>query len=197
MKVFLLGPPRPGLSDYLRSVGDEVLYSKREIAAQSPGLKAMDFIVSYGYRYKISSVVLSQFRHKAINLHISLHPWNRGADPNLWSFLENTPKGVTIHCLDDGIDTGNILFQQEVIFSSETTLRATYERLSREIEDLFRQKWPLIRRGSVQKTPQTGPGTYHRSQDRAAYEHLLVKGWDTSVSEIIGKAIPSTPRSSP
>jgi len=36
------------------------------------------------------------------------------ADPNVWSFIEKTPKGVSIHYLDAGIDTGDIIAQKLV-----------------------------------------------------------------------------------
>ncbi len=51
-----------------------------------------------------------------INLHISFLPWNRGAHPNFWSFYDDTPKGVTIHLIDEGIDTGAIIYQKEITF---------------------------------------------------------------------------------
>ena len=38
-------------------------------------------------------------------MHISYLPFNRGAHPNYWSFKDNSPKGVTIHFIDNGIDT--------------------------------------------------------------------------------------------
>ena len=50
-----------------------------------------------------------------INLHISYLPYNRGSYPNYWSFKENTPNGVSIHHIDDGIDTGPVLVQKNHI----------------------------------------------------------------------------------
>ncbi|MCL0081308.1 hypothetical protein M1N64_03665 [Peptococcaceae bacterium] len=55
---------------------------------------------------------MDKFQGRAINLHISFLPWNRGADPNFWSFIENAPVGVSIHYLDEGIDTGDRKKQQ-------------------------------------------------------------------------------------
>ena len=61
-----------------------------------------DFIISFGYRHIIKEDIIDKFINKIINLHISYLPYNKGADPNLWSYLENTPKGVTIHYIDKG-----------------------------------------------------------------------------------------------
>ena len=71
-----------------------------------------DWIVSYGYRHIISKNHIDNLKNPIINLHISYLPFNRGAHPNYWSFKEKTPKGVTIHFMDEGIDTGPILVQK-------------------------------------------------------------------------------------
>ena len=41
---------------------------------------------------------------------MSFLPYNRGSHPNFWSFVENTPKGVSIHEVSNGIDDGDIIF---------------------------------------------------------------------------------------
>lgn len=189
MKLLLLGPRRPELINYLSSFRDEVLNTDLPLLKKSEYLPGIDFIISYGYRHILKKEVLDIFPQKAINLHISLLPWNRGADPNLWSFLEDTPKGVTIHYLDAGVDTGEILAQKEVDYRPGDTLRTSYERLTKVIEDLFRQTWPLIRRGRLNSFPQLKGGSYHRKADREEFNHLLVDGWDTPVINLIGKAL--------
>lgn len=189
MRVLWLGPSRQNLSDYLESVGDEVSIVDYPITALSDCLASIEFIVSYGYRYILKRDVLEKFRSRAINLHISLLPWNRGADPNLWSFLEDTPKGVTIHCLDEGIDTGDIIAQAHVEIYELDTLRTSYNRLSDSIERLFVEKWPEIRTGKTSPISQSSGGSCHYSRDRNKYEYLLQNGWDTPVKGLIGKAL--------
>ena len=135
MNILLLGPYRKDIIDFLSSFGDKVTTTEAPLTDDSEYLCKTDFIISYGYRHILKKEILDRFPNKAINFHISLLPWNRGADPNLWSFIENTPKGVTIHYLDYGIDTGDILAQQEVNYVSEDTLRISYERLSKTIEE--------------------------------------------------------------
>jgi methionyl-tRNA formyltransferase len=188
MNILLLGPYRKDLIDFLSSFGDKITAAEAPMARDSEWFCKIDFIISYGYRHILKKDILDRFPNKAINLHISLLPWNRGADPNLWSFLEDTPKGVTIHYLDYGIDTGDILAQQEVNYVPEDTLRTSYERLSKTIEELFRQMWPNIRSGKQKSTSQPKGGSYHRLSDRVAFEYLFTKGWDTPIADLIGKA---------
>ncbi|MFH1373076.1 MAG: formyltransferase family protein [bacterium] len=189
MMILLLGPPRPEFVGYLESYGDVVKITNERLSGGSDILDGVDIIVSYGYRYIIREAVLRRFHGRLVNLHISYLPFNRGADPNLWSFLEDTPKGVTIHYIDEGVDTGDILAQQEVTYPPDATLRSTYEELSRAIENLFREVWPEIRSGRRRSFPQPEGGSCHRMRDRARFEHLLTQGWDTPVAQLTGKAL--------
>ena len=71
-------------------------------------------MVSYGYRKIVLADVIDKMAGEIINLHISYLPWNRGANPNFWSFIDDTPKGVTIHEMSADLDKGRILCQKEL-----------------------------------------------------------------------------------
>lgn len=187
MHVLLLGPERPPVANFIAAHGDRVSRLEEAIHGDSSLLNDVDFIVSYGYRHILGKKIVARFRWRMINLHISLLPWNRGADSNLWSFLENTPKGVTIHYIDEGLDTGDIIVQQPVEFTLNETLKSSYEVLTHAIDDLFFDTWDDIRRGQILAHPQTLGGSYHRVNDKLPYMQLLTNGWDTPVRGLIGK----------
>ena len=189
MKVLYLGPECSRLLAYLHTCGDTVVRTEEKLHPSDTLLQGVEFAVSYGYRHIVKPWLLARLPGRIINLHISYLPWNRGADPNLWSFLENTPKGVTIHLMDEGLDTGPILVQRKVAMFPEDTLRTSYERLSREIENLFMECWPDIRAGRLVPRPQPPGGSLHRLKDRKAVEHLLIDGWDTPIRHLEGKAL--------
>lgn len=189
MKVLLLGPSQESIISILQENGDEVFLWDKPLNASMPILNDVDYIISYRYRYMIKKDVLSAFPNKVLNLHISLLPYNKGADPNLWSFLEDTPKGVTIHLVDEGLDTGPIMAQKEIFFNlseDNYTLRKSYEILNYQILELFKKTWPEIRSGKVQPIYQKGEGSFHLAKDRSQYEVFLTKGWDTPVIDLIG-----------
>ena len=189
MKILLLGPERPEFEKFLCSEGDTVNRTEAKLTGDSPLLDGVDWIVSYGFRHIIKADVLNRFPQRAVNLHISYLPWNKGADPNLWSFLEDSPKGVTIHYIDRGVDTGDILAQQEVSMSGNDTLSTSYAKLGREIEALFCRVWPDIRAGRLTGKKQPEGGSVHRMKDKKEYEHLLTDDWDTPVRLLIGQAL--------
>ncbi len=188
MKILILKNNITPISKFIDQVGDDVLECTEPINELFIKQNGIDFAVSHGYRHIINDSIINCLNRKIINLHISLLPWNRGADPNLWSFLEDTPKGVTIHYVDEGIDTGDIIVQKEVFFEDDhETLATTYQKLQTEIVDLFKINWPFIRDGNCSRLKQFMGGTFHKSFDKKKYENLLVDGWETPVSLLIGK----------
>ena len=189
MKILLLGPNEPyqnELCDFLISDGNEVTFKSSKLMKDTQHLDNYDFLVSYGYRYIISKKVINQFKFMAINLHISYLPWNRGADPNLWSFIDDTPKGVTIHKIDEGIDTGDILVQKKVLFNENDTLETSYKKLQIEIIDLFKNNWHQIKKNECESFKQVDGGTFHKSLESESIMKSLPYGWKTSVKEIKG-----------
>lgn len=188
MKVLLLGPWRDAIVSALHSLGDEVVQLERPLSEDD--IQGVQFLVSFGYRHLLKRQILGRFHPgRALNMHISLLPWNRGADPNLWSFLEDSPKGVTIHIMDEGLDTGPILAQEEVKHLAADTLASSHQRLTNQMVELFGRHWPDIRDGRIVPRPQCGAGSFHRMRDRDAFAHLLVNGWDTPIAGLIGKAL--------
>jgi methionyl-tRNA formyltransferase len=191
MNVLLLGPGAAGFAERMRAQGDEPLAWQERTSAAFLRQHAVEFVVSYGYRHILRPDVLEALPGRIINLHIAYLPWNRGADPNLWSFVEGTPKGVTIHHVDAGIDTGDVIAQREVALDRPgATLASTYEELSRAMLELFWERWPDIRAGRAPRTPQPAGGSLHRLADRARVQHLLTRGWDTPVAELARKEEP-------
>lgn len=188
MKVLLLAPADSPLLAWLEEQGEEVVQTMEPIDGAFVDRCAPGLLVSYGYQHILRADVLDRLPGAAINLHISLLPWNRGSDPNVWSFLEDTPKGVTIHHLDEGVDTGDVIAQREVPLGLDGTLRTTHAQLSRELEALFRDWWPAIREGRAPRRPQPPGGPPRRRAELAALGDLLWAGWDTPVADLAGRA---------
>ena len=190
MCILFLGPYKESqnrIVNYLVDSGEMVIRYEKKLDYDKVHMRNLDFLVSYGYRYIIKKKVLKFFDKRALNLHMSYLPWNRGADPNFWSILEDTPKGVTIHIMDESIDTGDILYQKEIFFGDNDTLRTSYTKLERTIETIFIKQWPEIKNDELRRVKQGGRGSYHKSRDKEKYDYLLSNGWDTKISEIQGK----------
>lgn len=187
MNILYLGPRNENIIEFLKNDCANVV--QKETKIEENDLIGIDYIVSYGYRYIIEKSIVDRFYRKAINLHISYLPWNRGADPNLWSFLSDTPKGVTIHYISSGLDNGDIIIQEKIQYDRQDTLKTSYDRLQKCIEKLFYSSWHKIKENKIQcKTQNESKGSYHRSIDKNIYLNLLTDGWNTKVIDILGKA---------
>ena len=149
------------LLEFLSEKGHEVLHSSKKINS----INNFDLVISYGYRYIIPKKVLSSST-PIINLHMSFLPFNRGAHPNFWSHFENTPSGVTIHLIDEGIDTGDYLFQKKVFIDKEKmTFLSSYLLLKEEIEDLFKKNYNSIINLDFRPKKYSSVGTFHLKKD--------------------------------
>lgn len=171
---------------WLRNIAKEeiILYDKPVNIEFLKKIKP-NFIISYNYRFIIKQEIINYIKNNIINLHISLLPWNKGADPNVWSFLENTPKGVTIHIIDEGIDTGPILVQKEILIDENIeTLKSSYEKLHKEIQELFKNNWDNIKNKKLKSIHQNSKGSLHYKNEFEKIKGLLNnKGWDIPITE--------------
>lgn len=154
------------LYDRLIKKGYDVSYLHEPITLKTIKEYNPELIISYNYKYIISEDVINQPGVLIINMHISFLPWNRGSSPNIWSFIDDTPKGVTIHSLEKGLDKGKIILQKECKFDENTeTLESTYNKLNDEIIRLLMDNWEMFESGNFPMHEQRGVGSYHRMSD--------------------------------
>lgn len=105
---------------------------------------------------------------RAVNLHPALLPWNRGAATNAWPLVDGSPAGVSLHVMDEQIDTGALLAQREVATDPADTAETLYRRLEVAGLDLLRETWPALR--DIEPVPQPAGGSAHRLADLAALD---------------------------
>ena len=165
--------------------GDSVIVYKSQTDLETFKSDKVDFIVSYGYRFLFKGELLSAYEGKIINLHPSFLPYGRGYYPNFWSYIYDFPKGVSIHRINDGIDTGPVLAQRQHYFSSQHTLRSSYYTLQTSLISLFTKYWSKIRIESL--TPieqdQYSGNLFYKKQFDQVFD-LLPKGFDTNIGEL-------------
>lgn len=150
-------------------------------------LSGFTLLVSFGYRHLLRPSQLSQINGPSINLHMSLLPWNRGAHPIFWSFMENTPLGVSIHEIDQSLDTGAIIVQQEIrLDPAVETFQSAYYKCKEVMETLFMKNIAQILDGSLDSVTQQGQGSYHRTSELPTN----FGGWDRNILEEINRLRP-------
>lgn len=187
VNILFLGEENNKIIDYFKKNDIKFISTTNKINCEYIISCKRNIIISYKYRYIIKKDVID-LNIPIINLHISYLPFNRGADPNLWSFIDNTKKGITIHLIDSGIDTGPILYQQEYFFKDDTeTLRSSYDFLNNEIQELFILHFcDIIKNNYTQKLQILQSGTYNSSNRKKNLMKIIMDngGYDIQINKL-------------
>jgi folate-dependent phosphoribosylglycinamide formyltransferase PurN len=108
-----------------------------------------------------------------INRHMAYLPAYRGAFPVFWQFYNNEQEfGVTIHTVDEGIDTGAILVQHKIRRTPKDTIGTAYKRLFAISPKLTLQAIDLLQNNK--KKQQTATPSYFRNP---GFKELFTYWW--------------------
>jgi len=114
-----------------------------------------DLIVSMHYPVIFKRPILEIPPLGCVNEHPSRVPAGRGMTPSFWHMLiGDTHNWITLHYLDEGIDTGDVISQGSVEITPHDTGYTTSRKLSQEGHHIFREALPLIREGKAPRIPQ-------------------------------------------
>lgn len=123
-----------------------------------------DYILTVFFGHILKKELLDIPALGAINVHPSYLPHNQGADGSSWSIIEGTPHGLTLHYMDEGIDTGDMIAQKEVKVDFTDTVTSLIPKLDIAGSELFKENWESIKKGTNRRIKQP-PGTYHSRRD--------------------------------
>ena len=153
------------LFEWLQSQGHETVCFSEKLDEKWCREQKFDLTVSYTYRYILGRDILEALHNNAVNIHNAYLPWNRGADPNIWSIIDDTPRGVTLHYMDTSLDKGYIIAQKMVKKKEGETLRSSYDELDKAAKEMFREVFPCYKYWQEMKKVPLGVGSYHSLKD--------------------------------
>ena len=194
------------LFDWIKNEGHRVTVFSDKLDESWCREQDFELTVSYTYRYILSQEIISALNNNVVNLHISYLPWNCGSDPNIWSILDDTPRGVTLHYVDNQLDHGDIIAQVLLpsvdSYQGEKTdtlvselvnerndkgdslsLASTYAELDSAAKGLFRTAliyysfWESMRKKSCHS------GSYHRCSELKEFKNEIYS-YDVSISKV-------------
>ena len=105
---------------------------------------------------------------RCINIHPGYNPYNKGWFPSVWSIINGLPTGITIHEINEGIDTGNIIFQEKISVELWDTAETLYNKLM-ELERNMLIKYIDVLISGKYETVVPGEGNYNNKKD---YERI-------------------------
>jgi methionyl-tRNA formyltransferase len=117
--------------------------------------KEPDLIVVVAFGQILRKKLLDIPRWGVVNVHASLLPNLRGAAPIQWTILNDEPKtGLTVMQMDEGMDTGPILFQEEIAVLKDETSGHLHDRLAVLAGDLMARSLERMSGNIVRASPQ-------------------------------------------
>jgi methionyl-tRNA formyltransferase len=102
----------------------------------------------------VPAAVLAVPRLGTINAHYGLLPDYRGMNVTEWSVFRGDPVGVTVHLVDSGVDTGDILLQEEIPIDQGETFARLRRKHQEVAARLVVQAALQLRDGSARPVPQ-------------------------------------------
>ena len=173
--------------DYIQNKKKFIFTFKKKININK-NLDEFDLIVLYGYREIVNKFFIKKYYNKLVNLHISYLPYNRGAHPNYWSWVNKTPHGITIHRVTSKVDAGDILFQKKInIQIKNMTFKKSYKLLRLEMDKFFSQKLlKIINNDFKLKKQKKIKKSLHKKKD---LPKTIKNNWNISIKEYLNKLI--------
>jgi len=140
---------------YASNINDEGIVTK--IKKEEP-----DLIISAYFDQIIKKELLKIPRIGILNVHPSMLPEYRGVKSTFWVLKNNESKtGITIHFVDEGLDTGNILVQKEISIQPDDSVDSLLKRTSEIGSKALLEAIENIRRNTYnQKEQESGSGSY-------------------------------------
>ncbi len=113
-----------------------------------------------------------------LNVHGAILPQYRGVMPGFWMLANGESRaGVSVHFVDEGIDTGDLCGQDVFEILPHESLDAFLRRSKAVAAGLVLRVLDAFERGGVARTPiDTKAGSYHSWPDRAAVARFRARG---------------------
>lgn len=140
--------------------------------------RSPDVLVSIAATQQFDTDLIKLPSRCAINIHSSLLPEYRGVSPSFWTLLNDEPTtGITVHYIDEALDTGDVIRQEQLEIRDDDTLHSLNERVAEHGSTVLRAALDDIRNGTVQRTPiDPDEGTYYSLPSRAEVNEFLQEG---------------------
>jgi len=121
----------------------------------------VEFLVVVAFGQKLSPELLEIPEKGAVNLHASLLPRYRGANPIQRALLNgDNESGLSTMLMDEGWDTGPVLMQKTLTIGPNETFKTLHDKMAREGAPLLLETLKKFSRGDIEPKQQKGKVVY-------------------------------------
>ena len=126
----------------------------------------LDLVILAWWPYIIKKPLFKITKIGFLNFHPSFLPYNRGKHYYFWNIIEGNPFGVSLHFIDENIDSGPIAFQEQIETSWLDTGYTLREKAKKKMVALFKKNFNKIIYGKIPKIPQQNEfGSFHYGKE--------------------------------
>ena len=129
--------------DYLK---DENINSKEFI--EKIKKYSCDLFVSMSFNQIFKSEIINLPKYKTINCHAGKLPFYRGRNILNWALINDEKEfGITVHYIDEGIDTGDIILQNSYPINDEDSYKTLLEKAYISCADILYSAISMFKKG--------------------------------------------------
>lgn len=146
-----------------------------------------DLMVVHSMSQLLKANIFTIPRYGTINLHPSLLPSYRGSNPWFWMYFNmDLNPGVTVHYIDEGEDTGDIIYQESFAMKLGTTFSELNNCAIKKVGvPLLLKSIDAIANGTAPRIKQPAKSLTNRARNISKNEKLIAwERWGVNVSGI-------------
>ena len=140
----------------------------------------IDLIVVYSMSHLLNEDIYKLPKYGTINLHTSYLPKYRGPFPEFWQYyFKDLEVGATVHYIDKGEDTGDIICQSKSTINLGTTSKELFDLIEGNLGvKLLVNAIELIRNNSSKRIKQPKTSPTKRARNLNSHEHSEIIDWE-------------------
>lgn len=120
-----------------------------------------DLFVSMSFNQIFKSRIINLPRYKTINCHAGKLPFYRGRNILNWALINDEKEfGITVHYMDTGIDTGDIILQKCFTITDNDDYKSILTKAHSECANILYEAICLFKNGKAESKKQEGIGFY-------------------------------------
>lgn len=135
-----------------------------------------DIVIVFSMSHLLTENVFNIPKFGTVNLHYSYLPDYRGPTPLFWEYYDYVLNpGVTLHYLDKGEDTGDIIYQERIHINSGESSKEVNQKLSNTGSKLILKMMENLEAGNIPriKQPVSSPTIRARKIKSEEYSGLI------------------------
>lgn len=143
-----------------------------------------DLFVSMSFNQIFKDAIINLPKYKTINCHAGMLPFYRGRNILNWALINDEKEfGITVHYIDEGIDTGDVILQRAYPISDEDNYQTLLEKAYIECAIILYDSIVMFKQGLVigKKQSEIHSVGFYCSQRKLGDEVL---DWDQTSREI-------------